>query len=340
MTIETQPFGRLRAFILDWNARWQEAREESATQDGWASAIDGIDERHFAKGTSSGPRTPCPADALHSPRERVTDSRISEGAARFQTALGERYYEYTLARVADDWRIVRAEAFARPPEPLDPTPPYVAEAERRALLETPTLAAELAPLPPAYQPNGDRAFTPGTKLDESTTIEVRRVGLLRLSSGVIVVQDFYLPCMAPLSRKLQSGEYPVDVAFARNQGGRAVNVAVRLGIGRERPTVGWHPATNIAGGVGAIGVDGGNIAVFDLGAAIRLSTHAHQQIAASLFSSVRDDTDVMAAMLSLAAQNDGVAVESGHGDGEYPCVWGVDTEGELAALQIDFVRVP
>jgi hypothetical protein len=340
MTTETQAFGRLKAFIIDWSARWHDAREGNVTQEQWAREMDGIDERHFAEGTSSGPRTPCPAEDLHSPRERVTDSRLSEATARFQTVLGERYYEYTLVRVDDDWRVVRVEAFARPPEPFDPTPPYVAEAERGALLGTPTLDAELAPLPAGYQPNADRAFTPGKKLDDGTAIEVRRVGVLRLTSGVIGVQDFSNDCMPPLSRRLQPGEYPVDVAFARNGGGRGVNIAVRLRIGPERPTVGWHPATDIEGGEGGIGVDAGNVAIFDLGAVIHSSTHAHEQLTMSLFSSVGGDADVMAEMLSLAAENDGVAVESGPGDGEYPCLWGVDAQGELATLQIDFVRVP
>ena len=40
MTTETQAFGRLKAFIIDWSARWHDAREGNVTQEQWAREMD------------------------------------------------------------------------------------------------------------------------------------------------------------------------------------------------------------------------------------------------------------------------------------------------------------
>jgi hypothetical protein len=343
VTTQTDAFGRLRAFLADWGARWQEAWDEGAPPEQWAAVLDGLQQRHFVEGANTA-RPAIGAEPLHSPRERVVDSKIGEVEARFQTTHANQFHEYRLVHVGGDWRIENAETFAGSPEPLEGSPPLVSEKDRDALLSKPTLEAALSPLPADYRINGDRAFTLGLRLDGTTSIEVHRVGVLALASGVVGVQDLTHECLPPLVRRVPPGQYPIEVAFARNRHPAArrpvTNVAMRMRVGPERPTVRWHPATNTEGDDGGISSDAANVGIFDLTALTQLSRHAHAELAKRLPQGPDSEALSIARMLKLVVDDDCVAAESGFGDGTFPCYWGTDADGELTTLQIDFIRVP
>lgn len=326
--------GRLRAFQVDYGSRWQSARDDGAVSERWASALAELSEKHFADAAGFRPAGGLPETPPHSPRERVTASRLGDDGARLQTIEGQTFHEYSLVKVDDDWRISRLVSSSTPPEPFDGSPPLVSAEALQSAIGRSSPTARLEPIVD-FTLNGANAFSAGSPLDDADMVlEVHTLGFLHLSSGIVGVQDFTCLPRPPLARKLAPGDYPVDLSCARSARG-VINVAARIRIGPARPTARWCIAHDIEGSEGGIGVDAANVCIFDYVAFARLTKHARDWQMQALFA----DEEPAARLLRLGAADDCVAIESGHGDGVYPCYWGTDATGEPTALHVDFIGI-
>jgi hypothetical protein len=339
MILRDTPGGRVQAFIADWFATWSEAVDAPAGERPaqWREAVARLEATHFVQGAPFGDIA-IPLDAArHAPgREIITEQRGCRVLTRL-SGSATTHYGYTLVDVDGDWRIAGIEASAEPFEPLVGSPAIVAVADRESLLSAARIDAEFEPLPDDLEPNGDRAFVRGAKVNDTTRVEVERLGVLRVASGVLAVCDLSSWRVQPLARSVPAGGYPVDVAVGvDSERGTRVAIAIRVQIGDERKVVRWHPATDVAGGEGGVGIDAGVLSIFDMGSYVRLTefskTRAHERIAERA-------GDTLGAVVRLVEDADHVHVEAGLGDGVYPCYWGVDADGQPACLQVDFIRV-
>jgi hypothetical protein len=341
----TTPFARLRAFLADYAAQWNEVAESGDAAQ-WAAARQEIVDRHFAEGAAERWPSTFPPKPVHALNERVLETTTEGDRARIRTTHGSQFFQYVFVERGGEWRLESINASAEDAGPLA-SPPLVAPSARAAILAGTSEDARFEPLPDGFVPNADRAFTPGTKLDATTDIVVEHVGMLRLRTGVIAVQDLShgVSALAPFTRRLPPGEYPVELAISEHRPppdtaqNPPVNIALRLRIGPARPTVAWHPATDTKGGQGAIGVDAGTLCMFDVGSFVQLTEHRWMNFVKGLWQDWDEDSNIEVNFLSLVEPDDCVVATSGFGDGEYPCYWGVDVDGKLAVLQIDFVAV-
>lgn len=163
---------------------------------------------------------------------------------------------------------------------------------------------------------------------ETTTAEVSSVGTLVTSSGVLSVLDFGYDNddARPLARSVAPGAYPVDrvTGFGRN-------AAVRVRFSDHDP-VAWHPAA-IPGSGHVFGVDAGSACIVDYVAYASMTKRAKAARYAQFVAAPRP----AAVEVSLDAGDTGIVVDSGYGDGSYPVYWGVDADGEVAQLVVDFM---
>jgi hypothetical protein len=227
---------------------------------------------------------------------------------------------------AGDWRIVRLRQFLDPPDA-----PFL-DAEEKARFENPTihplqkLSAEEAGV------DGNELFSPGKSVeldDDLSSIEVRSVGMLDVTTGILVVGDLgYDPgVLSPVGQRVPPGSYPAEVAVAFGR-----NAALRVRFS-DRKVAKWHPADMNDDGGHVVGVDAGNVAVMDLAAIMTLNARDKER-AFDIYE--RACQRPRSQMLSLIGTNDTVIADSGWGDGTYPVYWGVDGDGKPAVLVVDF----
>lgn len=333
-----QPHARVRAFIADWASEYDDiAPTRSAER--WAEAVRGLEERHFVPGARCAAELPSEAEHAAG-REMIIDQRVSGDSASIQTRqTHKRFYQYELARIDGEWRIRAIRTFAKQPRSLKGSPPLFTDEKRASILAMASGDADLGPPLDASELDGDRAFVDGKSLigedGSKTRIQVKRVGMLRTSSGILGVEDFTRTDydFPPLARKVAPGTYAVEVAIAWHS-----VAAVRVLLAPDRATVAWHPAP--AAGCGpdeyGVGVDAANVAIFDVASLVRLTKEDHERVHEEL-ASCEEEPQVLLA--SMSEENDCVIVESGYGDGVYPCYWGVDADGVVTVLQVEFIAI-
>jgi hypothetical protein len=248
-----------------------------------------------------------------------------------RTSSARAIWDYTVVEVDVILRIAELTSSRTALPPLEGSPPVMDAATREAWLAGTSLDAPLSPLAEEMVPNGDHAFTEGPIAGTPLTLSVERVGKLSLRSGVLAVADpTSIPgLIAPLRRRVAPTEAPVEVSIDSN----GVVVAVRVVFEPSRRASAFREATDTRGGFG-LGVDSATAAVFDADSFSRLSEWQRQQLATDGFGDAE-----RGALRALCAPNDCFVVHSGDGDGSYPAYWGVDAEGEIVFLQIDFVAV-
>ncbi len=325
------PEARVQAFIADFaklHAASADLRRRTDFEQ-WSAAVRRLDRIHFVEGGRSG------LDGTlsdHLPKETIIRSERDGHGAVIETALLDampaRYYEYELRERDGDWRIVRLRSFLASAEE-----PFLSEQERARFRQE--HAPALGPLPEDEAGlDGEALFSNGrlTEVEgQSSVIEVRRVGTLKVGSGILVVGDlgYDSTMLQPLSLRISPGEYAIDVSVAFER-----VAAMRLRVS-DQPVVRWHPADG--GGYGhVVGVDAGNVFISDVDALLAVTTR-HKD---SEFDKLANDPDMAGAlMLHLSEPDDAVVASSGYGDGAYPVYWGLDAAGDPAVLLVDMLVV-
>ncbi|MFF7291930.1 DUF4241 domain-containing protein [Microbacterium sp. NPDC008134] len=240
------------------------------------------------------------------------------------------FHEYMLREQAGQWRIAAiADHYGDPTEPFEDP-----EHMRKRVAECGP-DAPFDEMPEAQaQLDERRMFTDRvvTRPRDGETDEARvsRIGTLRTGSGVLSVLDFGYDNddARPLARTVSPGTYVVErvTAFGRN-------AAVRV-LFSDRDPVAWHPAS-IPGSGHVIGVDAGCVCIVDYPAYASVSRRA-KAAAFDRFIAAESPTAIE---ISLGAEEVGIAVDSGYGDGSYPVYWGVDAEGMIVQLVVDFMML-
>lgn len=325
------PEARVHAFIADFaklHAASEDVRRRTDFEQ-WSAAVRRLDRIHFVEGGRSG------LDGVLSdylPTETIIRSERDSHRAVIETvqpdAMPTRYYEYELRERDGDWRIVRLRSFLASAEE-----PFLSEQERARFRQE--HAPELRPLPEDEAGlDGDALFSNGRLAEvkgQSSVIEVRRVGTLKVVGGILVVGDlgYDSTMLQPLSLRISPGHYPVEVSVAFER-----VAAMRLRVS-DQPVVRWHPADG--GGYGhVVGVDAGNVFISDVDALSAVTTR-HKD---AEFDKLVNDVDMAGAlMLHLSEPDDAVVANSGYGDGAYPVYWGLDAAGEPAVLLVDMLVI-
>ena len=327
----------VESYIRSWHERWssvQEQFEEEVDFDLWASLVDEVDKAHFIAGASSGSQDSCGFPPDHDPEEERVVGFVAEeaGTARVETAregFVPAYWEYEIALVDGQPRLAKIHRFRHPKGK-----PVVDRADAQRILAAASPTASPRPLPRGVDPNGDAVFDPArvvTLRNEPRRIEVRTLGELATKTGVLSVRDFAYDAhgLAAFERRVPPGRYPVDAAIVAS---RVAGMRVRFS---ETPVVSWHPAT-FPGGSHVVAVDAANVALFDVGSFVTLEARERERLYAE---NVVETERPTARVITLREPNDCVIVETGAGDGAYPCYWGVDARGNIARLFVDFLLV-
>lgn len=325
------PEARVQAFIADFaklHAASADLRRNTDFEQ-WSVAVRRLDMIHFVEDGRSG------LDGVlsdHLPKQTIIRSERDGQGAVIETALPDempaRYYEYELRELDGDWRIVRLRSFFGSADE-----PFLSEQELARFRQE--HAQALRPLPEEEAGlDGEALFSNGRLAEvqgQTSVIEVRRVGTLKVKSGILVVGDlaYDSTILQPLSLRILPGEYPIEVSVAFER-----VAAMRLRVS-DQPVVRWHPADG--GGYGhVVGVDAGNVFISDVDALSAVTTR-HKD---AEFDKLANDPEMAGALtLHLSEPDDAVVARSGYGDGAYPVYWGLDAAGEPAVLLVDMLVV-
>jgi hypothetical protein len=344
---QLSPEKRVTAFIADYERRheeFHESRRGDQQSDGdaidadfkqWEAVVGRLDEAHFADGGGR-----ALAGVIHDPAPHDSDSEKIIGTTRagdrvfVETQSTEassltNYFEYELIESGADWRIVRIREYPHPANA-----PFMTDKERPRFA-SPKLH-ELAALRKQESGfNGTAIFAAGAVIEDEgqkSRIEVKRIGLLNVTTGVLVLGDFgYGPyTLSPVGQRVAPGKYPVEISIAFKR-----VAALRLLLS-DNPVVKWHPADMGDGGHG-VGVDAGNVSISDVSVILAVKSRDKERA----FEKYADaPAGPNARLLSLMNTDDVAIADSGYGDGRYPVYWGVDSAGRLAVLLVDFWVVP
>lgn len=323
---------RVKAFIADYQRAHANffANQRNTDFDAWRQVIEKLDAAHFVDrgGMELANSTENPSPHQVQLEKVIRQARTGAGVfvETFVDRGGvDRYYEYEMREINGDWRILRLREYLHPADK-----PFMDEKERDVFANPPVL--ELRALPKAEAAfDGSALFAPGRSVNidgKTSVIEVKRLGLLNVSTGVIVAGDlgYGSYTLSPLAQRIPPGEYPVDLAVGF---GRAA--ALRLKIS-DHEVKQWHPA-DMANGGHVVGVDAGNVSFSDASALLTVKSRDKER-AFERFAEASDKP--LARMLSLVKANDVAISESGFGDGGYPLYWGIDAAGKPAVLIVDY----
>lgn len=330
-----QPEERVKAFIADYHQVHGELKQHPADHkqfDRWEELVAKLDAAHFID--HAGQELAQSISGGESPHTLASEPIVNvkrEGERVFvETAVDEpvtTYYEYELTETAaGDWKIARLREFLDAPDEPFMDEDERAEFESAKIHRLRALSAEEANF------DGDKLFTTGrtVKLEKKrAAIEVRSVGMLDVTTGILVVGDLaYGPyVLAPVGLRVPPGKYPAEVSTVFRR-----NLALRVRLSDQK-VVKWHPADMGEDGGHVIGVDAGNAAIMDL-AAIKMLNARDKERRFDAYT--RAGERPRALMLSLTGTNDTAVADSGWGDGSYPVYWGVDANSKPAVLLVDF----
>jgi hypothetical protein len=319
------PEARVQAFLVDYFRIHGQAGFRR-----WNAAVARLDKAHFISGGGRGLSQVMSSEPEYLPGEEIVRTTRTGKSTLVETRAPEgalaQYHEFELREVGHDWRIVRIRSYFKGVDEPFMTP------DQRPRFEHPKAYPLDPQLGSADWIDGDAFnFHEGQKIHlykDTGTVEVRRVGTLSVTSGVLVVGDLGYSAyyVSPLGQRIPAGQYPVEVAVAFKC------VAGLRVIISNQPVVTWHAAKMGDGGNSA-GVDAGNVAITDTSAVLTVNGR-HVERTFEKFGESAGFAN--AQMLSLANPNDAVISNSGFGDGSYPVYWGADASGKPAVLLIDF----
>lgn len=340
------PAARVTKFILDWHQQWAEvsstvdfgkpeAGKERRRVDfnDWSNRVHALEAQHFLPTASSNTANSFGSEPKHDPQtELISKANTNRDVATVETSRTSvtgltTYRVYELARDHEaGWLIAAVTGLSDPPDsPLIPTD------EHKPLFAKSSVAAELKPLPIDLLPNETLLFTDGrTVVNSQSDSDIARVetaGYLHIHSGIIGIRDYGYKAydFEPLGRRVDRGKYRVDTVSAFRR-----TAAARVLFNEDQQATSWRMA-NTNEGNGTYGVDAGNLAIFDAVSFANLTVFQKERIYSQWIHS--DKT----MFISMVHENDGVVVSSGYGDGVYPAYWGIDENGEIVSLVIDFL---
>lgn len=308
-----------------------------------------VQRQHFVEGAvddpSMGGSFGEPPD--HDPMsDKILPAVVNVDGATVETqnTTHESYFEFELINFAGDWRIRKVTQFFDPPEEM-----IFSETRRTELLASPSHSSPLPVLPTGVTPNCHRLFEDGRRVivdGNEMTIKVQETGDISLPSGIIGVNDFGSrgDDFLPLSRSVPGGTYRVQQAMA----GRTV-IAVQIIFQREKTAAEYRPAPIVEGSgpdLHHVGVDAGNVAVFDAAKFILLEARELERLYIKSLDSNEETSPRNASFdlpvplrirISPTETPNGYKFQSGYGDGSYPAYWGLDRTGSVVNLTIDFL---
>lgn len=333
-----QPEERVKAFIADFHRSHTELKkhpDDHEQFDRWDVLVAALDKAHFVDHGGLELARSIDGSSPHTlAGEPIVSTQRAGDRVLVETCVDEAlatYYEYELREAsAGDWRIVRLREF------LDEADAPFVDQDEHDQFENPTIRPlnELSHEEADF--DGTELFTAGraVKLEkDKDSIEVRVVGTLSVTTGVLVVGDlaYGTSTLSAVGQRVPPGNYQAEVAVAFRR-----NAALRVRFS-DQTVVKWHPADMGEDGGHVIGVDAGNAAIMDVSAIAKLNARdKERKFERYTYAAERPRS----LMLSLAAANDTVVVDSGWGDGRYPVYWGVDAHGKPAVLLVDFRLLP
>jgi hypothetical protein len=164
-----------------------------------------------------------------------------------------------------------------------------------------------------------------------------RIGTLQISSGAIGAYDFGWSGedFRPLGRSVPLGEHLVEIAVADR-----LVVAARVTFDQEGKGTEWRPAVRVDNESHVVGVDTANVSFFDAKSFMMLEAREQER---RYEEGVIEHSPLGAKFVHLKAPKnqapDCVVITSGMGDGGYPCYWGLDQNGAIVSLVVDFLVV-
>lgn len=335
------PEERVQRFMVDYESRWRIAAPEFESRDPadprrpfaiWGDLMAETRRSHFTADSLLDLAGSFGRPAEYGPDAEAFVRADIDGDTAYvitrTTSVVESLHEYVMHREGQDWRIASiADHYG------DPTEPYVEQSTIDANLASSAVAAPFSDLPTEQRALDElRNFTERDVVRpndaETARTEVSSVGTLVTRSGALAVIDFGYDNddARPLARTVRPGSYPVErvVAFGRN-------AAVRVRFSDAEP-VDWHPASLPDSGH-VIGVDAGCVCIVDYVGYASMSRR-HKAAADSAYMA---EYRPAAMVFPLPSGDVGVVADSGYGDGSYPVFWGVDAQGEVVQLVVDFL---
>lgn len=356
------PRQQIEAFLSGYHDRWQQNRDDfrqrGVDHERWKSDLSELADEQLAtmkvveKLSLSYSYSRCPFDPESMD---ITDERTESGTAVVHAKKsGGDYVLFELKQLGDNWLITEVQQLLDPPDQ-----PLLSSDQRRRLVELPNSNAPLPPLPDGVEPNGEILFEDGARIDRPSRqfeLSVEPIGKLRTETGVLAASDFTAPPEAHgvLTRSIAPGSYTVEIAKA-DESPKATDllrdpfsgpVAMRVVLRPDADVVEWVPADDTGSDGHRIGVDGGNVAIFDFEAYARLKTLQKRRLIDE-FADSSGRPQILALNNGNRSQDrspigpigECAISPSGWGDGTYPRYWGVDAEGNLAQLLVDFLVV-
>ncbi|WP_435735338.1 DUF4241 domain-containing protein [Cellulosimicrobium sp. PMB13] len=332
---------RVQEFMVEYDAQWRiaapvfENRDDDSRRkrfEFWRELMKQTAQNHFTDSSAIDLGQSFGSPAEYGPEAETFLRTDVDGDVAYVLTRGTsrlaRIHEYTVHAQDGAWRISAITQHSD-----DPAQPFV---ERASVEERVRACAADAPFTemPEAQARLDEVhnFTDREvtrpRDGETSRAQVSGIGTLVTSSGVLTVLDFGYDNddARPLSRTVAPGAYPVDrvTAFGRN-------AAARVRFSDETP-VAWHPAS-IPGSGHVVGVDAGCVVVADY---VGYSAMTRREKAAA-YDRFTTAARPAALELPLGGADSGLALDSGYGDGSYPVYWGVDAQGDIAQLVVDFM---
>ncbi|MCS2609550.1 DUF4241 domain-containing protein [Halomonas dongshanensis] len=331
------PEDRVNAFISHWYKQWSKAQRKMGDEvnfDYWGDLISDVDGTHFVAGSSSGSRNSFGSKANYDPGiEKITECNIQGNTASVFTEIydeafnSSKYHVYDLEFEEEKgWKITKIfTLFHSPKSPVVDHDKH-AEIFSMSIFDAPFLERE-----DHIDLNENKLFQAERSISipdlEEGVVKLESIGKLRVSSGVLGILDFgyNLYDLEPLQRRVSPGGYPVEYVTIN---GYVAGIRVKFKDSEE--SVKWY-AANTPSGNGVYSVDSGNLAIFDVGKLMSLSRIKKERIL-SVWS-----LGGKPGLVSMVDEDDCVISTSGFGDGYYPAFWGVNAQGEVSSLYIDFM---
>lgn len=162
----------------------------------------------------------------------------------------------------------------------------------------------------------------------SGRFEVLEVGEVT-TSGVLTAHDLgWLRFdVSPFRRRIRRWSYSVELA---REGG--TNVAVRLRVSDQK-TVARVPAMRVDSD-NVIVVDAANVAILDFMALAACDAARAGELTED---NVREVGTTGTVFSVIGEAPEAATVQSGYGDGAYPAFWGLDSDGAVTDLLVDFL---
>tara|TARA_R110002096_G_C14412626_1_gene708397 strand:+ start:60 stop:866 length:807 start_codon:yes stop_codon:yes gene_type:complete len=201
---------------------------------------------------------------------------------------------------------------------------------------------------------------------EGMPISVIEIGKLKVPTGKIVVCDpLVTPDMQPLTREVKTGEFPIKIYEVKTENSGDRYAIAKLEFNQQR-AIKWVLALRDGEDINELTdegdffgfpVDAGLGGFFDIQAGVEYLKFQDEFMKSNPNGNIYDDFFAMEFKKSAKDQNDPndygnwvnfklpnsdlniTMFQSGYGDGMYPAFWGIDKNGEITSLVIDFFVV-